>query len=137
MKYVVRVADQYYEVEIEDIHARPIVARVDGQEFRVNPEDGVKLAIQKEKTEMKAAESSKHPASPDITMGELAAPLPGTVIEMFVRTGEYVEAGQVLLIIEAMKMKNSIRSTRAGKITEVLVKAGETVTHKQTLVRFG
>jgi biotin carboxyl carrier protein len=48
-----------------------------------------------------------------------------------------VEAGQVLLVIEAMKMKNSIRSTRAGKIVEVLVIAGETVTHKQPLVRFG
>jgi biotin carboxyl carrier protein len=36
-----------------------------------------------------------------------------------------------------MKMKNSIRSTRAGKITEVLVNAGQTVAHKQALVRFG
>jgi biotin carboxyl carrier protein len=66
----------------------------------------------------------------------LTAPLPGTVIELFTRTGDYVEAGQVLLIIEAMKMKNSIRSTRAGTILEVLVNAGETVAHKQALVRF-
>ncbi len=48
MKYVVKVADKHYEVEIEDIHARPVIARVDGQEFEVNPEDGVKLAVQKE-----------------------------------------------------------------------------------------
>ena len=137
MKYVVKVADQYYEVEIEDIHARPIIARVDGQEFQVSPEDGAKLAIQKEKREIQAAELSKEPSSPDTTTGELTAPLPGTVIEIFAKTGEYVEAGQVLLIIEAMKMKNSIRSTRAGRITEVLVNAGETVTHKQALVRFG
>ena len=137
MKYVVKVADQVYEVEIEDIQARPIIARVDGQEFKVNPEDGVKLAIQKETRESSAAELMKHPVSPNTTAGELTAPLPGTVIEVFVKSGEYVEAGQVLLVIEAMKMKNSIRSTRAGKITEVLVKAGETVTHKQALVRFG
>jgi glutaconyl-CoA/methylmalonyl-CoA decarboxylase subunit gamma len=137
MKYVVRVADQYYEVEIEDIHARPIIARVENQEFKVSPEDGAKLAIQKERKELKSVELSKKPLSPNTTPGELTAPLPGTVIEIFVRTGEYVEAGQVMLIIEAMKMKNSIRSTRAGKITEVLVSAGETVAHKQTLVRFG
>jgi biotin carboxyl carrier protein len=67
----------------------------------------------------------------------LTAPLPGTVIEIFVKAGEYIEAGQIILVIEAMKMKNSIRSTRAGKITEVLVSAGQTVTHKQILVRFG
>ena len=137
MKYVVKVAEQYYEVEIADIHARPIIARVDGQEFKVSPEDGTKLAIQKERKEIKSGELSKQPLSPNTTPGELTAPLPGTVIEIFVRTGEYVEAGQVMLIIEAMKMKNSIRSTRAGKITEVLVSAGETVAHKQALVRFG
>jgi biotin carboxyl carrier protein len=41
-----------------------------------------------------------------------------------------------VLIIEAMKMKNSIRSTRSGKIAEVLVTVGQTVAHKQALVRF-
>ncbi len=137
MKYVVKVADQYYEVEIVDIHAKPIIARVDGQEFEVSPEDGARLAIQKERKEPKSVELSKQPLSPNTTPGELTAPLPGTVIEIFVRTGEYVEAGQVMLIIEAMKMKNSIRSTRAGKITEVLVSAGDTVAHKQILVKFG
>jgi biotin carboxyl carrier protein len=137
MKYVVKVADQYYEVEIEDIHARPIIARVDGQEFIVSPEDGAKLAIQKERKAIKSVELPKQPSNPNTTPGELTAPLPGTVIEIFVKAGEYIESGQILLVIEAMKMKNSIRSTRAGKITEVLVSAGETVAHKQTLVRFG
>jgi biotin carboxyl carrier protein len=137
MKYVVKVADQYYEVEIEDIHARPIIARVDDQEFEVSAEGGVKLAIQKGTREFKSVELSTHSSSLKTTPGELTAPLPGTVIELFVRTGDYVETGQVMLVIEAMKMKNSIRSTRAGKITEVLVNAGETVAHKQTLVRFG
>jgi biotin carboxyl carrier protein len=137
MKYVVKVAEQYYEVEIEDIHARPIIARVDDQEFRVSPEDAAKLAIQKERRETQPVALPKHSSSPNTTAGELTAPLPGTVIEIFVRAGEQAEAGQVMLIIEAMKMKNSIRSTRAGKITEVLVGAGETVAHKQTLVKFG
>lgn len=137
MKYVVKVADQSYEVEIEDIHAQPIIARVDGQEFHVSPEGEVKLAAQAEKTHSKPVEISGPKSSPDPTRGELTAPLPGTVIEIFVKNGESVEAGQVVLVIEAMKMKNSIRSTRAGKITEVLVSAGQTVAHKQPLVRFG
>jgi len=137
MKYVVKVANQDYEVEIEDIHTRPIIARVGNQEFEVSPQDGVKPTIQKEKREIKPVELPKYPSSLHTTTSELTAPLPGTVIEIFVKAGEHIEAGQIMLVIEAMKMKNSIRSTRAGNITEVLVNAGQTVTHKQTLVRFG
>ena|SRR6266545_1815348 len=136
MKYVVKVADKQYEVEIEDIYARPVIARVDGQEFEVNPEDGNKVATLEEAQELKSIQLAKQPSSSGVTTTELTAPLPGTVIEVFVKTGEYIETGQVMLIIEAMKMKNSIRSTRAGKISDVLVSAGQTVTHKQPLVRF-
>ena len=67
---------------------------------------------------------------------QLIAPLPGTIVEIFVKNGEQVEAGHVVLIIEAMKMKNSIRSTRSGKIADVLVAVGQTIAHKQALVRF-
>ncbi|MGZ8940945.1 MAG: biotin/lipoyl-containing protein [Limisphaerales bacterium] len=137
MKYVVKVAGKEYEVEIEDIHARPIIARVDGQEFAVDPEEGPRLAIQKEASELKSVELSKNTSGLSASAIELTAPLPGTVIEVFVKAGDQIETGQVVLIIEAMKMKNSIRSTRAGKITDVLVSAGQTVAHKQPLVKFG
>ena len=137
MKYVVKVAGQCYQVEIEDLYAKPIIARVDGQEFKVSPEDSEKPARSKEQEEIIAVGLTEKLSDSNPTPSELTAPLPGTVIELFARTGEYVEAGQVLLVIEAMKMKNSIRSTRSGTITEVLITAGETVAHKQALVRFG
>lgn len=137
MKYVVKVAKKTYEVEIEDIHARPVIARVDGQEFAVSPENGIKPVPARETKEWRPAELPKPSAGPGAGSNELPAPLAGTVIETFVKAGEQIEAGQVILIIEAMKMKNSIRSTRAGKIAEVLVSTGQTVAHKQALVRFG
>lgn len=137
MKYIVKVADKSYEVEIEDIHARPVIARVDGQVFEVNPEDKIQSASQKESPLLKPVEVSKPPSRSSAGANEMTAPLPGTVIEIFIRAGDQIEAGQVILVIEAMKMKNSIRSTRAGKIAEVLVNAGQTVAHKQVLVRFG
>jgi biotin carboxyl carrier protein len=136
MKYIVKVADKSFEVEIEDIHARPVIARVDGQLFEVTPENGVQAVSQKETKKFKPVEPSKPSVSPNVVMSELTAPLPGTIIEIFVKAGEQIESGQVILIIEAMKMKNSIRATRAGKISEVLVNAGETVAHKQALVKF-
>jgi biotin carboxyl carrier protein len=136
MKYIVKVADQSYEVEIEDIYARPVIARVNGQVFEVSPESGIEPALRNEPNEPKPVEMSKQLSSPSAGLNELTAPLPGTIIEIFVKAGDHIEAGQVVLVIEAMKMKNSIRSTRAGKITDVLVSAGQTVTHKQALVKF-
>ena len=136
MKYIVKVADKTYEVEIEDIHARPVIARVDGQAFEVKPEDQVQSLSQKEPSLVKPVEMSKPPSISGAGGNEMTAPLPGTVIEIFIKAGDQIEAGQVILIIEAMKMKNSIRSRRAGKIAEVLVSAGQTVAHKQVLVRF-
>lgn len=137
MKYIVKVANQSYEVEIEDLHARPVIARVDGQIFEVTPDHESRQDPQQEAREFKPVEISKQPTSPDTTGSDLTAPLPGTVIEVFVKPGDHIESGQVILVIEAMKMKNSIRSTRSGEVAEVLVSAGQTVAHKQALVRFG
>jgi glutaconyl-CoA/methylmalonyl-CoA decarboxylase subunit gamma len=143
MKYTVRIAKKTYEVEIKDIHARPVIAHVDGREFEVNPENGIRLEaraernIQKETPETKSFEPFKPQSRPSPNVNEMTAPLPGTVTEIFVKAGDQIEAGQVILMIEAMKMKNSIRSIRAGRITEVLVSASQTVAHKQILVRFG
>jgi biotin carboxyl carrier protein len=137
MKYKVSISDKSYEVEIEDIHARPIIAYVDGQRFEVDPDGGSKPEVHEA-----AAEKSKPvvvPPQPGVQTGsgnELTAPLPGTIVSIFVKTGDEIEAGKVVLIIEAMKMKNSIRTTRGGKVAEVLVSQGQTVSHKQALVRF-
>lgn len=137
MKYIVKVADRSFEVEIEDIHVRPVIARVAGEVFEVSPQDdGSKPVVHIETKELKPVEILKQPGGPSANSNDLTAPLPGTVIEIFVKTGDTIESGQVVLLIEAMKMKNSIRSTRAGRIVEVLVDAGQTVAHKQALVRF-
>jgi biotin carboxyl carrier protein len=136
MKYIVKVADTSYVVEIEDIHARPVIARVDGQAFEVSLQDDSKQVVQVENKAPKPVEVLKQSMGPSASSNDLTAPLPGTIIEIFVKAGDPIEAGQIVLVIEAMKMKNSIRSTRAGRIAEVLVNTGQTVAHKQALVRF-
>jgi biotin carboxyl carrier protein len=136
MKYTVRIAGSTYEVEIEDIDARPVIAHVDGDRFEVHPEDQTKLDALNVANDFRLKDMSKPAASPSGDINQLIAPLPGTIVDIFVKNEEDVEAGHVVLIIEAMKMKNSIRSTRSGKIAEVLVTVGQTVAHKQALVRF-
>ena len=136
MKYTVRIADTSYEVEIEDIHTRPIVAHVDGERFEVHPEYGDKPKASQEAESVPPHETPAPMVSQAANAGERTAPLPGTVVEVFVKAGDTLEVGNVVLVIEAMKMKNSIRSTRMGTVAEVLVNAGQTVRHKQMLVRF-
>ncbi|MEO8355094.1 MAG: biotin/lipoyl-containing protein [Chloroflexota bacterium] len=136
MKYVVTIADKSYEVEIEDIQARPVIAHVGGQRFEVHPENGNSSKAEKDTREFEFDTTPRPSADPNANTNELTAPLPGTIIEVFVKAGDQVESGQIIVVIEAMKMKNSIRSTRAGKVAEVLVSAGQTAAHKQALVRF-
>lgn len=57
----------------------------------------------------------------------IKAPIPGLVIRVMVGVGDQVEAKQPLVILEAMKMENELRAPRAGIITDVRVKAGESV----------
>ncbi len=136
MKYTVRIADKSYEVEIDDIQARPVIAHVDGERFEVHPQNRTQPEASKEVKDVTLGDMPKPSVIQIGNTNELTAPLPGTIVEIFVKPGEQVEVGKIVLVIEAMKMKNSIRSTRAGKITEVLVNTGQTVAHKQTLVRF-
>jgi len=140
MKYNVTIQDKSYLVEIEDINARPVVAYVEGLRFEVIPDtdplgiEGNRLEFPKEAKEVHSINLPQTEFNQGA--GEMTAPLPGTVVEVFVKEGDVIESGQVIVIIEAMKMKNSIRSTRSGKVTEVLVDSMQTVTHKQPLVRF-
>ena len=64
----------------------------------------------------------------------LRAPMPGLVVAIPVTEGQQVKRGQVILILESMKMQNEIKAPRDGVIGRVRVKPGETVEQKQTLL---
>ena len=65
---------------------------------------------------------------------QILAPMPGKIIRVLVQTGEKVEAGQGLLVVEAMKMQNEMKASRAGRVVEVRVRDGATVGAGDTLV---
>jgi len=145
MKVVVKVGDRVFEVDIENTSARPIVATVEGERFEVWPENLNQLPAGNESSTQPgtvnlapatAVKVQTGAASGSLSGKTMTSPLPGTVTEVFVKSGDQVESGHVALVIEAMKMKNSIRTTRAGKISAVLVSTGETVAHKQPLIEF-
>ena len=64
----------------------------------------------------------------------LKAPMPGMVVSILVKDGQEVERGQVMMILESMKMQNELKTPRAGTVSRIRVKAGESVEQKQTLL---
>ncbi|MFX1277802.1 MAG: biotin/lipoyl-containing protein [Promethearchaeota archaeon] len=73
--------------------------------------------------------------SPQITDVIIKAPIPGKILEIHVEEEEYIEKEQLLLILEAMKMKNRILSPRKGKIIQILVNEGDIVGQDQKLIK--
>ena len=66
----------------------------------------------------------------------LNAPMPGVIIEIAVKPGDTVARGQLVAVLDAMKMHNNIKSPRAGTIAEVCVGPGQAVGHGDTIVRY-
>ena len=75
------------------------------------------------------------PAAVEVAAGErVNAPMPGNILKVEVNKGDKVKAGQILVILEAMKMENEIVAPKAGTVAQVVVKVGEKVDTGATLV---
>jgi biotin carboxyl carrier protein len=66
----------------------------------------------------------------------LTAPMPGVILAVDVTAGAHVKRGDVLAVLEAMKMNNAIRSPRDGVVAEVFIQPGQAVVHGDALIRF-
>ncbi len=77
--------------------------------------------------------ASTPPAAPG-SDNSVASPIAGTIIEIKCKVGESITKGQVLLVIEAMKMKTSIAAPASGKVKAIPVAAGDSVRESQVLV---
>lgn len=79
---------------------------------------------------------AKSPGASGTAGGAVTSPIAGTVVELKSKPGDSVTEGQVLLVIEAMKMNTSIAAPTAGKIKTIPVAVGDTVREGQMLVEF-
>jgi acetyl-CoA/propionyl-CoA carboxylase biotin carboxyl carrier protein len=109
------------------------VAEVDGKRFEVAievPEHPGRARLRARREVIAAREATGHGAV-DI----VRSPMQGTVLQVGVAAGDHVAAGQVLVVVEAMKMENEIVARHAGEIESVEVAEGDQVTNGQTLLR--
>lgn len=67
----------------------------------------------------------------------VTAPMPGKIISVSVSKGQQIKAGDIVVILEAMKMEQEIKSSLSGTVKDILVVAGDTVRKEQTLVVVG
>ena len=107
----------------------PVSVPVDGKNVSVSVTAGIQAAPEK-----KAAAPAAAPAAGEV---QVMAPLPGTIIRIAVAAGDTVAAGEVLAVIEAMKMETEIRAEAAGTVAEVLVNAKDVVTAEQPIIILG
>ena len=142
-KYQYTVKGVDYEVEIQDIEGNIANVTVNGIPFEVEMKQPVKAGKQKVKLNGEQKESAPT-ATPTTTAAAqpaaaasgkpVVAPLPGTINEIKVKVGDKVNAGDTVVILEAMKMQNNIEAETSGTITSINVNKGDAVMEGDTLV---
>lgn len=120
MKYIVSLNGKKYEVEVEQGKA---TAKFVGNVAAPAADAQQPIA----QTAAQPAQSNPTPAVPQGAGEPIKAPMPGTILKVNVASGQQVKAGDVLFILEAMKMENEIVAPHDGQITAVATTTGATV----------
>lgn len=128
-RYPVRVEGEGPEFRVM-VGKRSIAVHVGEHEVTV---DGVPLEVEVEALPPGAVEQARHAAA----KGPVFPPLPGRVVAVRVHAGQEVQAGQCLVVLDAMKMQNEVPAPAAGKVLEVRVREGQLVEAKDALVVLG
>lgn len=138
-EYKYTINGNQYEVIIGDIAENTATVTVNGEEYTVEmepePEEEKKVVIRKPVAAESADNSKNSENSANInTNNAIKAPLPGVITEICVNVGDEVNAGDTVVVLEAMKMANNIEAEKAGKITAICVKPGQSVMEDDPLV---
>lgn len=145
-KFKFKINGNDYEVEIKNLDGSLAEIEVNGTHYEVEVEQKIAQPITPKLIRKQAVPSTDFhssekktsaPASQKGGAGAIKSPLPGTILEVFVKEGDVVKIGDKLLILEAMKMENKIDADRAGKIKSLKVNRGDAVMEGDILVEIG
>ena len=152
-KYKVQGVD--YEVEIAEVEGKIAKVNVNGIPFEIEMQKPINAAKHPAlaNTKRSASAPAAHVApvaaapaqpaakpQPAATAGAgtpVKAPLPGTINAINVKVGDTVAVGDVVIILEAMKMQNNIEAENAGTVTSILVNQGDTVMEGAVMLTIG
>lgn len=141
----IRFNGQVYQVDFDAIHEQPVFSLlIDGKSYEayVYPTDNTWQVLLSGRSYQALVEDEREKrlkVASGSSVGEraefhLKAPMPGLAISVVVHEGQQVEKGDLLLILESMKMQNELKAPRAGTISRLRVKVGDSVEQHQTLM---
>ncbi len=134
-----------YDAEIIGIEENTAEVSINGVPYSVEIEKKMQtMKTPKLVRTMSVPSTDSHPsvsktASPSGPKGtgSIKSPLPGVILEIFVREGDMVKIGQKLLMLEAMKMENNINADKEGRVARIQVGKGDSVMEGDILIVIG
>ena len=144
-KFKFTINGNTYAVEIGNVDDKNAEVFVNGTKYKVEVDQDIPATKTPKLVRPQAVPSTDaHPSvaktsNPDAPKGggNITSPLPGVVLDIFVKEGDSVKIGQKLIILEAMKMENNISSDKDGIVTSVKAKKGDSVMEGDTLIIIG
>lgn len=142
-EYKYKINGNVYKVAIGDIEDNIAHVEVNGTSYKVEMEKAPKTASTKPIVRPVAAPAAapvapavpvSRPATASAGKSGVKSPLPGVILDIKVNVGDTVKKGQLVIILEAMKMENNINADRDGKITAINVSKGDSVLEGTDLV---
>ena len=140
-EYKYKINGNLYNVVIGDIEENIAHVEVNGTHYTVEMEKKPKaapapkpIARPAAKPAAAAAPAAAPAAKPAAAKSGVKSPLPGVILDIKVKEGDEVKKGQTVIILEAMKMENSINADKDGKVTAINVSKGESVLEGTDLV---
>ena len=139
-KYEVSIDGTTHEVEIVRDDGRRALLKVDGREYEIEAQNVSAPSSVSAPAPVSVPSTPSAPRPAAKSGGgsgglQVAAPMPGLVLEVCVSVGDSVSSGDVLVRLEAMKMENDIQADVAGVVKEILVSQGDEVQEGQQLVQ--
>lgn len=141
--YKVKIDGETFFVEIEEIGQKPTIKHIESVKAE-------KPAFEEKVEEKKLEEKKETPAAVpvDVPYGNgnsgkvekplgdfITSPLPGKIISINVKQGQKIKRGDLLLVLEAMKMENEVFASHEATVKEIYAKAGDTVETNARLIR--
>lgn len=152
-KYNFRINGHDYQVDVNSVEGGIADVTVNGTDYKVELADAVPAPAQQAARPAPQTVSTGAPAvTPQATApaaqtatasapqgkGEVVtAPLPGVILDIKVKVGDVVKAGQTVAVLEAMKMENEIEATASGTVTAVNAGKGDSVLEGAAIITIG
>ena len=135
--YEFKINGNEYNVDINSVEGNIADVTVNGASYKVEMDAPVAPAAPAPASvaPAPAAAAAPAPAAPSGAGKAVTSPLPGVIIEVSVKEGQAVKAGQKVAVIEAMKMENEIQASSDGTVTAILVHKGDSVLEGAEIVK--